>query len=145
MFIYPLLNAWKFFGKLGKKHRRVQNFWKSSEIFGRLRKSSEKFGNCPKVLKTTFQHFWIFLNPRKSSEVFGKKSENVGKFSKRSSDIFWRISKIFGNLRKCSEMLGKLRKPSDNFRMYLEVYENFYNIPISNTYGLKISFKNFDL
>ena len=29
--------------------------------------------------------------------------------------------------------------------MYLEVYENFYNIPISGTYGLKIRLKNFDL
>ena len=29
--------------------------------------------------------------------------------------------------------------------MYMEVYEKFYDIPISDTYGLKIRFKNFDL
>ena len=55
---------------------------------------------------------------------------------------FRKFSEIFGSVRKCSENFGK---PSENFRMYLEVYENFYNIPISDTYGLKIIFKNFDL
>ena len=52
---------------------------------------------------------------------------------------------IFEDFRNFLEVLGKLRKPSENFRMYLEVYENFYNIPISETYGLKIRFNNFDL
>ena len=41
-------------------------------------------------------------------------------------------------------MLGKLRKPSENLRMLSEVYEYFYNIPISDTCGLKIRFNKFD-
>ena len=60
----------------------------------------------------------IFEDFRKFSEIFGRA--------------------VFGNARKIS-------KPSENFRMYFEAYENFYDIPISDTYGLKIKFKSFDL
>ena len=144
----PLLNVWKFFGKLRKKHQRVQKqtFPQVSEIFENLQQSSEKIGKCRKVYKTTFQHFKLFYeifgNHRKSSDVFGnlrkisetcckvlkitfqhlkffsnlrkflelfgKKSENVGKFSKQS----------FGNARKTSETLGK-------FSIVMEAYEKF--------------------
>ena len=98
------------------------NFRKLLQVFGHLRKSSQNFGNCCKMLKTTFSsilEFFLFLNLRKLSEVFGnfwKKSENVGKVSKRSSENFCKFSKIFGNLPKCSEMLGKLWKPSEIFK-----------------------------
>ena len=148
-----LLNVWLFFGKLRKKHWRVQkqtfqqvskiskNFWKSSEVFGNFQKkqrmlqstqtyfefrfeifvnyqkSSENFKHYYKMLKTTFQHlkffFEIFRNCRKSLETFGilqKKSENVGKFSKQSSDNFSKFSKFFGNVRKCSENFGNTQK-----------------------------------
>ena len=81
-----------------------QTFREVSEFFENLRKSSEKIGKCRKVLKTTFQ---IFLeNCRNSSEIFGKNR----KMSESSQ-----VLKIFGNFRKCSEMLGKLGKPSENF------------------------------
>ena len=134
------LNVWKFFGKLRKKHRRVQktniptsfrkffkNLWnlrKSSEISGRLRTSSEKIGKCRKVLKTTFQHFLNFLqifgNHRKSTDVFGnlrKNSENFGnrcKVLETTFQHFWNFLKIFGNCRKSSEIFGKIRKKSEN-------------------------------
>ena len=104
----------KIFGKNRKMLQSAQDdlsLWMSSEI-------------CLQVLKIAFQHFWnffeIFRNCRKCSEIFlsvRKKSENVGKFSKRSSYTFWKFSKIFGNLRRCLEMLGKLRKPSEIFQM----------------------------
>ena len=35
--------------------------------------------------------------------------------SQNNLPTLFEFSKIFGNLRKCSEMLGKLRKPSENF------------------------------
>ena len=35
---------------------------------------------------------------------------------------FRKFSEIFGSVL---EILGKLRKPSENFRMHLDVYENF--------------------
>ena len=179
----PLSNVWKFFGKLRKKHRRVQKqtlrqvskifknlrkyseilgknrrmshsaqndlpaffiiFFKFWEIIGSLQKSSDVFWNlrniskivakCLKQPSSIFECFEIFRNCPKSSEIFEilrKKSEDVGKFSKRSSDNFCKVSKIFGNVRKCSKIL---RKPSENFRMWLEDYENFKNIPISYT------------
>ena len=96
MFMSSLLNVWKFFGKLRKKHPRVQKqtFRQVSKIFkkifGNLWKSSEKIGECRKVLKTTFHVFlnYFFL---KFSEIIGslrKSSETIGKFSKRSSDNF---------------------------------------------------------
>ena len=110
----PLLNIWKFFGNLGKStgecrkqtFRQVseisENFRKSSEVFGNLRKSGnlrkkiKNVANCLKQPSSVFEFFQIFGNFRKS----GKISVNVGKFSKRSSDTFWKFSKIFVDLRK---------------------------------------------
>ena len=83
----------KIFGKDRKMSQSAQDdlpafkffFMKSSEVIGNLRKSSEKFEKCRKVLKTIFRHFLkVFENFRKSLEVFGnarKTSENLGKFS----------------------------------------------------------------
>ena len=140
----PLLNVWKFFGKLRKKHRRVQitniptsfrkfknflkifgNLRKSSEISESLRKSSEKIGKCRKVLKTTFQHFLnifksseIIRSLRKSSDVFGnlrKTLEIVAKCLKQPSSIFKNVLKpSVGNCRKSSEIFASLRKKSEN-------------------------------
>ena len=99
-----------------------RNFWKFLKIFGNLRKSSdvrkssEKFGNCPKVLKTIFQHFWSFLifgNLRKSSEVFGKNlkmSENSQNDLPTIFEDFRKFSKIFESVRKCSENFGNPQK-----------------------------------
>ena len=73
--------------------------------------------------------FEFFKNLWKLSEIFGNLRNSLGK---RSSDNFCTFLKIFGNLRKCSEMLVKLWKPSGNFRIWSEVYELFKNIPISH-------------
>ena len=127
------------------KNQHSNKFSKFLKIFENLRKSSEKLRNCRKVLKTTFEFFV------KSSEIVGnlrKSSEKIGKCRKVLKTIFRQFLKIFENFRKsskCSEMLGKLLKASENLRMYLGGYETFYNIPISDTYGLKIRFKNLDL
>ena len=131
----PLLNVWKFFGKLRKKHRRVQNkhsdkFPKFMKIFANLRKSSGTIGKCRKVLKMTFQHFLIFSeifgNHRKFLDVFGrlrkfvgslwKSSEKIGKCRKVLKTIFRQCLKIFGNLRKYSEMLGNFANPRKIFK-----------------------------
>ena len=121
------LLCWMFGNSLDNlgKSTRVQKkpFQQVSKIFENLRKSSKKIGKCRKVLKTTFlwnirkiseiclkvlkitfQHFWIFLKSSEIVEIFRKKSENVRKFSKRSSDTL----KIFGSVRKCSETLRKI-------------------------------------
>ena len=119
------------FGTLRKKHRRVQktniptsfrNFLKSSEIFGSLRKSSEKIGNFRKVLKTTLQQFFNFLwNLRKSSEIFGRFRKSVAR----------NVFEIFGNCRKSSEKTGKCRKVLktifrhfENFRKFSKIFGN---------------------
>ena len=52
----------------------------------------------------------IFGSLRKSSNVF----RNLRKISESSQNY---LTTIFENFRKCSEMLGKLREPSENFRM----------------------------
>ena len=95
-----------------------QHFLTFYEIFGNLRVSSEKFGRCRKLLKTIFRHFLkIFENFRKSSE-------------------------IFENLRKSSENVGNPRKIFECNRRFMKI---FYTISISDTFELKIRFKNFDL
>ena len=122
----PLLNVWKFFGKLrGKKHRKVQKqiFRQVSKIFKDFRKSSEifgKIGECHKVLKMTFQYFWIFLqifgNYRKSSELFGrlrKSSENFRNCCKMLLRKKKQLSSIFEFFLKSSEIVGSLRKSSE--------------------------------
>ena len=68
-------------------------------------KHSDKF---PKYLK-------IFGNLLKSSEIFGKKSENVAKCSRRPSSILKLFYEIFGSHRKSSEFFECLRKSSENF------------------------------
>ena len=144
----PLLNVWKFFGYLRKKHRTVQKqtFRQVSEMFENFRKSSEIFGKCSRRLSSILKKFYeIFGNCRKSSEIFGsllKRLENVGKFSKRSSDTFWKFSEIFGSVRKCSEMLGNPWKIFECIRRFMKI---FNTIPISDICGLKIRFKDFDL
>ena len=123
------------------------NFWKFSEIFESLRKSSKIFGKksqnvvkCSKQASSVFLFFKsseIIGSLRESSEVFGK----IRKMSSRSYDSFWKFSKIFGDLRKRSEILGKLRKPSENpFECIGGLRKKFYNIPISDTCGLKIGY-----
>ena len=104
----------------------LRNLWKSSEMF---RKNRKMF--CKVLIKITLQHSLIFLkifgNCWKSSEIFrslGKKLENVRKFSKRSSDNFWKFSKVFGNAQKISDTLGKFLNTMGSLRKF------FYNIPI---------------
>ena len=150
----PLLNVWKFFGKLRKKHQRVQKqtFRQVSEIFENLRQSSEKIGKCRKVYETTFQHFKLFYeifgNHRKSSDVFGnlrKISETCCKVLKitfQHFKFFFKSSEIFGTLRK---KIGKCRKVlktifwkcPENFGNPRKIFDfngkltrNFYIIPI---------------
>ena len=49
-----------------------QKFWLASEIFGNLRKMSEK---CSEKFVFPSEQFWeIFGNPRKWSEIFGRSS-----------------------------------------------------------------------
>ena len=91
----------------------------SSEIFG-------KFKNCPKVLKTTFQHFSIFLNLRKSSEVFGKNRKMSENSQNDLPTIFedfrklWKSSEVLGNARKTSETLGKFSNLFGRLRKFLQ-------------------------
>ena len=113
-----------------------ENLRKSSEVFGRLRKSSEKIGNLSQSAQNNFAAvliFKIFENCRKSSEKFGKCQKVL-------KTIFRHFLKIVENFRKCSEVFGNTRKTSETLGKF-----SFYNIPISDTCGLKIRFKNFDL
>ena len=152
---------------LGKSTGECKNhFWKFSEIFGNLRQSSEKIAKCGKVLKTTCQYLLFFKSLeiigslRISSENFGtfqhfrnfyeifencrKSSERIGKCRKVLKTIFWHFLKIFKNFQKSSEVFGNARKTSETCGKCL-FRKIFYNIPISDTCGLKIRFKNFDL
>ena len=121
-----------------------ENLWKSSEVFGKIQKLSQSA-----FKKQLFSIFELFV---KSSEIVGslrKSSEVFGKDRKLTENSQNDLPTIFEDFRKFSEMasevFGNARKTSENFRMYFEVYENCYNIPISDTYGLKIRFKNFDM
>ena len=121
----PLLNVWNFFGKLRKKHQRVQKqtFRQVSKILKIFRKSSEVFGNLrknrrmPQSAQNDLPAFLIFLkNFRKLSEVFGnlrKISETVAKYLKQPSSIF-ELFWIFGNCRKSSEIFAILQKKWEN-------------------------------
>ena len=84
---------------LGKSTREYKNkhsdkFPKFLKIFGNLWKSSEKIGECRKVLKTTFQAFLNFF-----FEIFGNywKSLEVRKLSESSQN---NLPTIFVNFRK---------------------------------------------
>ena len=118
------------FNKLPKFLKIFENLRKSlvlrtsSEIFGKIQKNSETVAKCLKQhfsISEFFKSSEIVGSLRKFSEVFGK----IGKCRKILKTIFRQFLKIFENFRRCSEMLGKLRKSSENFRMYLEVYEIF--------------------
>ena len=131
--MYPLLNVWKFFGKLGKstgecKNHHSNKFSKFLKIFGNLRKSSEIVAKC---LKQPFSIF-DFFNFRKLLEVFGnlrKSSEEIGKCRKILKTIFrqylkifknfWKSSEVFGNARKTSETLGKFSNVFGGLRKFL--------------------------
>ena len=72
----PFMKFLENFGNSSKVFSRCFfDFFKSSEIFGSVRKSSEIFRKLPKPLKSNFQLFLWFLkfskNLWKSSEVFG--------------------------------------------------------------------------
>ena len=79
-------------------------------MFGNLREFSENFGNGSKVI------FRFFKISGKSSEIFGivqKTSENDSKVIFR---CFYDFLKFLENLRKLSEVFGKLRNCLENFR-----------------------------
>ena len=132
------------------------NLWKLSEVFTSLQKSLEIFGKfqkiCHKVVKRTYKHFFfksleIIGSLQTSSEVFRK----LGKWWKVLKTIFWLT--LFENFQKFSEISESVRKCLENFGIpqkifectyYLRFLKTFYNTPISDTYGLKIRFKNFE-
>ena len=139
------------------KNQHSNKFPKFLKVFGNLRKSSDVFGKIQKLSQSAFkkQLFSFFELFVKSSEIVGslrKSSEVFGKDRKLTENSQNDLPTIFKDFRKflemASEVFGNARKTSEtseNFRMYFEVYEKFYNIPISDTYGLKIRFKNFEL
>ena len=116
------------------------------EILGRARKSpriSENFGNASDPFLRSLNDLWNFCKTSetvqkcfsdvfmifkifgKSSEVFWnllKFSENFGKLWKQFKSNFqtflWLLNfrKIFGNLRKCSEIVG------NDFRMWSKMF-----------------------
>ena len=118
-FTSPLLNVWKFFGKLKKKHPRVQKqtfqqvskfFWKSSEIFRSLRKKSE---NVAKYSKKPSGIFYFFKkNLQKLLEVFGKNQ----KMSESSQND---LPTIFVYFQKCLENFGNPQKIFECDRRFL--------------------------
>ena len=118
----------------------------SSEIFEKFRKFAAK---CFRKPSSTFEFFLEFSEIvgsfRESSEVFVKNR----KMSKSSQNDLWTL---FENFRKFSEISGSVRKCSKNFGNPWKIFErtrrfmrNCYAIPTSDTCGLKIRFKNFDL
>ena len=80
----------------------LENFWQSSETFGKLRKQ----------FKSVFQCFYDFFKIfGKSSEMFGNvriTSETVQKCFQR----FYDFLKFSENLRKLSEVFENLREIS---------------------------------
>ena len=80
-----------------------------------------------------------------SSEVFGKyrkMSESSQNDLPTVLENFRKLSEIFGSVRKCSENFGNPQKIFECNRRFMK---NFYTIPISDTCGLRIRFRNFDL
>ena len=129
--------------------KTIGNHRNSLDVFGNLRKISDF---CRKVLKITFQRFKTFL---KSSEIGGslrKSSEFFAKIRKMSESSQNDLPTLFENFRKFSEIFGSVWKCSENFGNPRKIFECnrrlmkiFYTIPTSDTCGLKIRFKNFDL
>ena len=114
-YFIPCLNLRKTYG----------NFGKSSEISANFRKLRKRF-------KPVFEELKQFM----------KLLENFGNSSKMFSRCFYDLlncRKIFGSVRKSSEIFGKLRKRfksnfqvfydffkfSENFRKSSEVFGNF--------------------
>ena len=112
----PCLNLRKTYGNLPKSTEISGNFrklrkrftvvfgnlngLKNLKIFGNVHKFLQKFGDGPK---------W-FLNVRKMLEDLRKCSENL--FKSNFQKFLW-FFKIFG---KSSEIVGSVRKSSENFR-----------------------------
>ena len=151
-------NFWKSSEKIGKCRKVLkttfQHFkfflWKSLEVFRGLRMSSEIFGKFRKfqkcwkvILKNIFLKF--FWNLRKLLVVFRNlrnSSEKIGKCTKVLKTIFRHFMKIFEDFRKSSEVFGNARKIFECNRRLMKLV---YTLPTSDTCGLKIRFKNFDL
>ena len=87
-----------------------ENFRKSSEVFGNLREFSENFGNGSKVI------FRFFKISGKSSEIFRIVQKTLENDSKVIFRCFYDFLKFLENLRKSSEVFGKLRNCLENFR-----------------------------
>ena len=121
-FTSPLLNVWKFFGKLKKKHPRVQKqtfqqvskfFWKSSKIF-------KVFGKNQRMSQSTQNNllaFFIFL--KKIFRNCWRSSEKIRKCRKVLKMIFQQIVYIFRNAWKTLETLRKFSNVIGGF------YETF--------------------
>ena len=156
-----LENLGKSTGECKNKH--FDNFPKFLKIFGNLRKSWEIFGKNWKMLQSAqddlsalfnclFLHFQIFKKSsesvgslRKSSEVFGKNrkmSESSQNDLPTLFENFQKFSEIFWSVWKCSENFGNPREIFECNRRFMKIV---YTLPISDTCGLKIRFKNFDL
>ena len=138
---------WKMSQSASRRPSSILKFF--NEIFGSFRKSWQFFGClrkiseiCRKVLKITFQHLNFFLNVRKLSEVFGKNRKMLESSQNDLPTLFENFREIFGSVRKCSENFGNPRKFFKCNRRFMKI---FYTVPISDTCGLKIRFKNFDL
>ena len=92
----PCLNLQKSYGNFGKS-------LEISLIFQKLRKH----------VKSVFEELKRFMKLLETSETVQKCFPDVFM-------IFKNFQKIFGNFRKCSEILGKLRKWfKSNFQMFL--------------------------
>ena len=131
-------------GKCRKVHKTTfQHFSNLFKIFGNHRKSSNVLKNLrenleivPKCFKTTFQHFYFFLNLRKLLEVFGnlgilrEKSEKCRKVLKMTFRQFLQIfenfrkfSEVFGNAWKTSETLGKFPNVIGGLRKFFRTFQ----------------------
>ena len=75
----PLMNVWKFFGKLRKKHQRVQKqtFQQVSKIFISFQKSLEVFGCRFNFFMKSLE---IIGSLQMSSKIFGKFRKFVAKY-----------------------------------------------------------------
>ena len=127
-YFIPYLNLRKNYGNQFQKFRKkdLGKFWK---IFGNLGKLLEIFGNSSKVFANVL---WFFKMFRKSTEAFGNLrifSENFGNGSKAIFRCFYDFLKFSENLRKSSQIFGKLRERFPrNFQMFLWFFFNFRKI-----------------
>ena len=75
-------------------------------------------------------------------------SEKIGKCRKVLKTIFRQFLKIFGNSRKFSKVFGNARKTLETLGKFSNTVRSLREIFIifqSDTCGLKIGFKKFDL